>query len=728
MKSFLRTTPQKEPLQQAEDLFWQGKPHEALEQLGRLRTKEDVTDTEWLKGQLLKCRIIANQDVMRAQGVLNRVIKMSQELDLPLIRVDALLVMTEAWLELGKLDTSKTFFDQGKVILANIPSATASDLAAREATLLALEGGFYTYKGELERAFECLQQSLTLREQLGNSQAIAHSLFYLGWAHIQKGEFECALELLQQSLRIREQLQHPKTIANSLFYLGRTYMNTGEMERSLEYFQKSLELSEQLGNPHEIAWSLSWCGVVFMYQGELERASEVLQNSLAICEQLGIPGTFAEALSLHCLGFVYMQKGELEYALEYLQKSLALEEERGLKTEFGWNLAYIGIVHLTKGHLEEAFEYLEKSLEVREEVGTAFDISHSLIYLLLISLELGNLEPARHYVYRLEVLREKTTSKLLDQAYHLAQAMLLKASPRVRDQMKAQELFQQIEKEKVIWLEWTVLASLNLCELLFLEFKFSENPEILHEVQAVTHGLLELAKAQHSHLLRAETYLLQAKLALLDLDMARARRLLTQAQGIADDKGLQRLAMSISHEHDALLDQLNQWEDLMTQEASLAQAGEFAGVEEMLSQMMRKRAIEPPEIQPEEPVLLLILAEGGLALYSHPFVKTRQLKEQLIGGFLTSLSAFGQDALAASGSIDRIMYEDYTVAVKALEDLLFCYIFQGPSYLALKKLEQFMVHIREDAVQWHILGEARKIRRALAPNTLQVLIAEVFQS
>ncbi|MFQ6125677.1 MAG: hypothetical protein ACE5R6_13900 [Candidatus Heimdallarchaeota archaeon] len=101
-----KRTTQNKPLQQAEHLFQQGKFSEALVQLDRLGTQEDVTETKRLKEQLLKCRIFAQQDVIRAQAIADQVIMASQNLEQPLIQVDALNVMAEAWLERGMFEVS----------------------------------------------------------------------------------------------------------------------------------------------------------------------------------------------------------------------------------------------------------------------------------------------------------------------------------------------------------------------------------------------------------------------------------------------------------------------------------------------------------------------------------------------------------------------------------------------------------------------------------------------
>ncbi|GAH26837.1 unnamed protein product, partial [marine sediment metagenome] len=71
--------------------------------------------------------------------------------------------------------------------------------------------------------------------------------------------------------------------------------------------------------------------------------------------------------------------------------------------------------------------------------------------------------------------------------------------------------------------------------------------------------MLAIAEKSHSYKVFCETFLLQAKLALLNLDVKAARRFLTQAQKIAESYGIKRLAIKISNEHDELLKQLNLW-------------------------------------------------------------------------------------------------------------------------------------------------------------------------
>ena len=78
-----------------------------------------------------------------------------------------------------------------------------------------------------------------------------------------------------------------------------------------------------------------------------------------------------------------------------------------------------------------------------------------------------------------------------------------------------------------------------------------------------------------------------------------------------------------------------------------------------------------------------------------------------------------------------------TIAVKTQETLLYCYIFQGPSYVALQKLEQFIAHIQASKDIWQILRQTIQTdiphKAVVAPGTeaetnLDQLITDIFLS
>jgi predicted amidohydrolase len=82
--------------------------------------------------------------------------------------------------------------------------------------------------------------------------------------------------------------------------------------------------------------------------------------------------------------------------------------------------------------------------------------------------------------------------------------------------------------------------------------------------------------------------LLQSKLALIELDMGRAKKLLEKAFTIAEEKGLTMLARAIAHERDSLLAQMRKWERITDQKPSRQEMVDLIGLDGFLELMVQK--------------------------------------------------------------------------------------------------------------------------------------------
>ncbi|MHA2226598.1 MAG: hypothetical protein ACXAC8_15415 [Candidatus Hodarchaeales archaeon] len=89
--------------------------------------------------------------------------------------------------------------------------------------------------------------------------------------------------------------------------------------------------------------------------------------------------------------------------------------------------------------------------------------------------------------------------------------------------------------------------------------------------------------------LLAETYVLQSRLALFGLDLTGSQQFLDQALLLAEEKGLKKLAVKIYSEQTQLRDQMDHWERLIKQGASLSDRLELAKLESLISRMADRR-------------------------------------------------------------------------------------------------------------------------------------------
>ncbi|GAG02233.1 unnamed protein product, partial [marine sediment metagenome] len=224
----------------------------------------------------------------------------------------------------------------------------------------------------------------------------------------------------------------------------------------------------------------------------------------------------------------------------------------------------------------------------------------------------------------------------------------------------------------------------------------------------------------------AEGKLLQAKLALIQMDFDKTKILLTEAQQIAEEHGLNLLAQKISSEHDILLEKTDEWENLKKKDASIAECIELASVDGVIGRLQGKRVLDPPDLVEEEPLLLLIMDNSGVTYFNHTFLADWDHSD-LFSSFMSAFNTFMDEIF--SSSIDRIKVKENTILINPVESFLVCYVIKGQSYPALQKLTRFSESIRENPEIWQALNKSVKTSEMLElnkPPALKTVIEEIF--
>ncbi|MFW9825123.1 MAG: hypothetical protein ACFFE4_19435, partial [Candidatus Thorarchaeota archaeon] len=354
-------------------------------------------------------------------------------------------------------------------------------------------------------------------------------------------------------------------------------------------------------------------------------------------------------------------------------------------------------------------------------------IIQSLTWLGMIYLDLDLSSELQEILDQLKELSEKGENSLFLTAYRMAKAMVLKKSRRSRDRAKAEKLFKKAIKEPV-YPEIYYLAIFYLCEFYIEELSLFNEPELFKEINPLLEELLKFSKEQNSYSYLAQTQLLKAKLALIQMDVDTAKKLFTQAQRVAELHELNALARKISIEHDKLLDQIRSWEELKEREAPFAERLKLASVDGDLERLQGKRIIEAPELVEEEPIVLLIIDKSGISYFNHSFRKNWDF-DWLFSSFMSAFDTFSSEVF--SESIDRIKIGENLILINPLESFLVCYVIKGQSYPGLQKLNRFSNAIKENTEIWESLNRAVKTGEVLEidnPQALGNVVNEIFIS
>jgi tetratricopeptide (TPR) repeat protein len=570
---------------EVKQLLTLGNFEEALAIIEVLENAEQLNETEKSTGLLFRSKIQTKKGNYKASIELaEQAWKESQGRSLQ--GVDACLAMAEALWRFGRYDESLQAISEGENLLGTLTEADQTALKQRNALFAHQKGAICLRRGELDRALEYLQQSLKLSEILEDQLQFAESNNFVGIIYAMKGEFDQALNYHQTSLAMSEELGIKLEIGRSLNNIGIVYMQQGDLDRALLYYEQCLPFYEKVGNRDNIGGTLNNLGLIYQNKGKLKLALEFYKKALVQLKE-GQISKYACGAVLNNMGEVYGLRGELNQAVKCYTEAFEIYEELDNKYGYCVVLGNLGILFSQKGELDRASEYLERSLRIDEELGNSLTASESLLWLVSVAIDREAMEDAKEYSQRLCRIADQEESKVIKQNCGLAEALVLKASPRIKDKAKAQETLQQLVEDGTAYYMVTITAMLNLCELLLEELRAYGETTVLNEAKDLVSRLLSMATEQNSFSLAVNVIILQAKFALIEGDLISSTKLLDQARMTAERQDLVSLVDKATKEQQLLEEQLLSWQQLIQSNAPLQERIKQATITDYLKEALK---------------------------------------------------------------------------------------------------------------------------------------------
>ncbi len=638
-------------------------------------------------------------------------------------------------LELDQLTRAEQLFEAGKLdealdILNNSSQFEGFDLQQKE-KFLYLKGLILTYQNKGEELIILGKQLFEEAQKSNHNPQSFDGLFFviMGLGILNKPDetfkkIDEAEDLLKLISKTEENILNQREIRLNVVKAWINYL-IGNINLAEKYLESPLCVQNELSNSFETVWA-NMLKVLILVQvkGKYELAMQYTEKAMSLAMKLEFNHYWLGFCQLS-VGVIYLFLYETELGLEYHIKSLRIFQKINNVWYIATILNNIGLVYCDKGDYERALKYLQRSLILWEKY--PFRLESCIHALIFISLEKGDTELAQKYFQCLENMYNQKKGIHIEIIYKYNKALILKRSTRIRDKAKAEKLFKQVIEAETIYLEVTRDALVCHCDLQLSELLLTNNIEVLEEINLNIAKLLSIAEKSHSYIIYCETFILQAKLALINFDIKAARRFLTQAQKIAESYGIKRLAMKISYEHDKLLKQLDIWERLKESGAPLSERWRLAGLNEQMEKMVKKRREDVPMASDEEPVLLLIVSEGGIPFFSQSFIEDTNFEDHLFGGFFTAINSFINEKF--SEGLDRASFGDYTLLMSSIPPFLMCYIYKGQSYSAQNRIKTFLNEIMSEKELWNTFEKFyqknQKIHIEDFPS-LESLIAKTF--
>ncbi|MHA2035699.1 MAG: tetratricopeptide repeat protein [Promethearchaeota archaeon] len=595
--------------------------------------------------------------------------------------------------------------------------------------------------GKEEEAWKLINKREKL-EHLKSEQKHIHMMF--------KGSVLFLTGSIQESINIAEEMyQESKVQGNELNAIDALILKSynllilariKEMGENIIICEEMLKSVIQEPLP-EIEWRDAMIrllkGYFLNWVNEFDKALKELNNTFRLVEKYETLSILLP-LILSASGSAYTEKGELDLALGSHKKSLNHSKGNYMVIRIVNATSYhnIGEIYFQKGDFDQAIEHYEKSLKIWDQFISPVAIGWvSINYNSLINAFLykGSSERAyEHLNHFLDYLKKRKLNEDFVW-YTLGKARILTSSSRTRDRAEAERIIKKYIAERDALVESGIINVpdpcpwyLLICDLYLKELRLTNDLSVLNDIKPFITRLLNELERTNSYTLQVQTCLLQGKISLLDMNIGDARRYITQAQRVAEEHNLHLLAREISAEHDKCLEQLDEWENLKRKKASITERMDLASLDITMDRIQGRRAIEPPELIDEKPILLLIIGQDGVPYFNHSFSEDWDYND-LFSLFMSAFNTFSSEIF--SESIDRIKIGGNLIIIKLIEPFLVCYVIKGQSYPALLKLTRFSDAIKWKSEIWDALNKAVNTSEILElnnPSSLGDVVNEIF--
>ncbi len=633
-----------------------------------------------------------------------------------------------------------------EVLELSLKLCEEADYEYGKALTLERMSGFFSELGDKEKALKCASQAHEIWKNVGNKTGIAYTTFLKG-LFLSSTNPDQALHLLKQALILNEDLDAKLTISKIHNSLAILLFQKDNGEEGLQHLEKSIKIKREIGDKHGLILLLYNIGQLYISTMENEKALSYLHEGLALTKKLDYKRPYY--LIQFALNNLYIRRGELNKALKFLEEAVSFYEEQNMRENVAWTrekladtlvlkgdfdsalqnylqslefyekekkfanicdiINNIAEIHQFKGNRDLALRYYTRGKNLALEHENYFILSKIMYNLISYYLETDYLGDAENILKNLIQLKEKFKSKKLMIMTDLAKALVLIEQEDSTKRQEVKELLNTVLKEENIEQKFISRAILSMCEILLAELRETENLDLLEELKSFVDRLHKEGTAELAYPLLVQSIWLQANIALIELDVNKARRLMKSAQVMAEAKDMHNLARKISNHHDILLSHLDRWEEMTRKLPNIAARLELTHIETVLNEMIRGKGIVYPEdrMEHEEPILMSIFTKAGSILYLKkidPEVDALMIEE--IWMFILKTI---KEEDTRSGIIERMRFSDYTYVIKRIESLIFCYIFIGHSYEGIKKIEEFSQLVYGTVEVWEELEELSKI-------------------
>ncbi|MCH8905594.1 MAG: tetratricopeptide repeat protein [Candidatus Heimdallarchaeota archaeon] len=445
-------------------------------------------------------------------------------------------------------------------------------------------GAIYFRKGDLKRSYGLFEKARSLLMETIYHKELANILNNLAIINHQRSRLNKAYNFAILSLQEAMLMNYENEVARVHNTLGMILSDMGKLGKAKDYLTLALRYQKRQQNELPQARILTNLANIYFREGRVDDALEIYFQTYKIKVELRENASLV--INCHNIGEVYLKKGNLDLAEQYLAEAFDLagsqenrlymakirssrsklllfrgdfdqaEEELSASAEL-WN-ALDNKIELTDtmiksaalkkyaGDLKAAHNHLTKALKYADHVDDKLIISDILFQLSELAYEMDDQKKLKKYLKRLTKLDNVYHNKYIKVRTLLVDILYLNKNPRFKTLSKTRVLLDQLFSEELDDFDLYISTMLCLCNYLLMEFKLSNDTQILDDLINQISDLYEIAEVQPNYHLLVEIVLIQARVAVIENNYSIATFFIQEAMEIVSIRGLDHIGIRVA--------------------------------------------------------------------------------------------------------------------------------------------------------------------------------------
>ncbi len=313
--------------------------------------------------------------------------ELSEQHELPVGKVRALLNFSRSQVRLGNFETALKLLEEAQELAQRINYQEGKLLAEiNRGWILESTGRRDTGKAILDQALQSVAET-----DYHHIKALLYN--QIGMMLTKSGKPEESLDFFRKSIEAyaltHKQFESKSPHSN----IGQAYDILGNQEKAFEYYNKALDINTEYGNILGTVPQLNNIGIIYENRGDLPRALEYFQKTLDILEAYD---DYRVYYVYGGISKVYSKQKKYDLAMEYMQKAVNIGKQQ--KNNDALYTAYnnFGDILSEKGDYRESTDYFKKALSINDKLENK-KITRSYAKIGENYRQLGEWDSAHHY-------------------------------------------------------------------------------------------------------------------------------------------------------------------------------------------------------------------------------------------------------------------------------------------------------------------------------------------